>query len=330
MVSRPTAISSTDTASPAPTPATSTASPSGVATASTQANFQAAGARAEERQLRYQAAFQQSLDLYGVVLEQQSGQPVADAQVVLSPIDQPGIGSQNSPPVTVSTDAQGHFSFTGRRGLDLLVQVSKADYYPLRDGSVAMFTHDGEDASMHRRAFASNPAAPAKLYLRAQGTPAAKLIYREGTSLDSFVIGKINQPVSVSLRTGRPTITQNADVQVACQVNDQGVSGNEQYDWTCQISVPGGGLVSRQGEFDFTAPEFGYREADVIAVAKSLPHQEWSFSATRNYFIRMHNGFFARIVVRVDTRNHSSCKIESYLNPTPGDRNLEYNPEAAQ
>ncbi len=66
------------------------------------------------------------------------------------------------------------------------------------------FTHDIPSIGMHEQRFSNNPAAPAQLYLRQQGTP-AKLIYLEGTSLDSVIIGKTGQPVFLSLRNGRPT-----------------------------------------------------------------------------------------------------------------------------
>lgn len=69
--------------------------------------------------------------------------------------------------------------------------------------------------------------------------------------------------------------------------------------------------------------ENGYQGADVLNIAKSLPSQQWSYDATRDYFVHTHSGCYVRIMVRVDTRNHSSCIVTSYLNPALGDRNLE-------
>lgn len=273
----------------------------------------------QERLRRYQAKYQQSLNLYGVVLEAQSQIPVAAATVVLSPIDQPGIGSQDSAPTTVQSDAQGRFSFTGHRGAYLYVQVSKPGYYALKEGSRVTFTHDVPSPGMGQQPFASDPAAPARLYLRQQGTPAANLIYHELSQR----VPLDGSPSEIRLSSGHPAEIGTGDLRVECWGSGTGVPGGTPFDWRCRISVPGGGLQVRTDGFLFQAPEGGYQPGEEINMPASLGKRQWQSTARRDYFLHLANGCYARAQIEVHPDGHHLFYLTCYYNPTPADRNLE-------
>lgn len=291
----------------------------GPATVQTRAAFLAAQAQDEQRLRRYLASFQQSLDLYGVVLEEQSQRPVVGARVRLGPIDHPGIGSQDSSPTVVYTDALGRFSFLGHRGLDLTVQVSKAGYYTLAHGSSAMFTHDPPSGHTDEQSFASDPAAPARLYLRQQGTPAAKLIHHE---LNRSV-PRDGSAYQVNLAYGTQVVGVPGDLQIECWGNDDGIRGGTPFDWWCRVSVPGGGLQVRSDEFAFQAPEGGYQPGEEINMPAALGKQRWQDTFSRDYFVRLADGRYARMNFKIFPGGGHFFDATVYLNPTPGDRNLE-------
>jgi hypothetical protein len=87
----------------------------------------------------------------------------------------------------------------------------------------------------------------------------------------------------------------------------------------------GGGLQPiRGGEFDFIAPEDGYQPSDEIDMSASDPN--WRGAVTRQYFLKLSNGTYARINFVVVVDNNPGFSITSYLNPQPGHRNLEFDP----
>jgi hypothetical protein len=89
--------------------------------------------------------------------------------------------------------------------------------------------------------------------------------------------------------------------------------------------VPGGGIQTRTGEFDFEAPLDGYQSNDEIDMSASAPH--WSYLANREYFLKLANGDFARISFTMCAGGENFFIVTSYLNPKPGHRNLEANPD---
>ena len=275
--------------------------------------------------LAYQEGYQQPLDIYGLVLDQQSEQPIVGAFVRLAPIDQPGIGSKNSAPTTLQTDMQGRFSYTGHRGLALGFSVYKAGYYNLPGQSSGTFVHDAPDAHVHNIAFAPDPANPTRLYLRQQGTPATKLVERRLSQL----LPHDGSPREIKLASGREVRVGVGDLRVECTGTGEGVRGGIPFDWHCRISVPGGGLQERTNEFAFQAPEGGYQPNVEVNMPASLGINHWEGGYAREYFFRLGNGCYARGTIDVHPDGKHLFYLDCYYNPTPGDRNLEYNPEAA-
>ena len=70
-------------------------------------------------------------------------------------------------------------------------------------------------------------------------------------------------PVEINLQTGKAA--SQGDLKVECWTQDQVKDAQGHYPWHCRVSVPGGGLVKREGEFDFEATAEGYEPSDDIA-----------------------------------------------------------------
>ena len=53
---------------------------------------------------------------------------------------------------------------------------------------------------------------------------------------------------------------------------------------------------------------------------------KWSARTEQQYFVRLSDQRYARIEFKIRTGAENYFVIASYLNPTPGNRNLEFNP----
>ncbi len=134
-------------------------------------------------------------------------------------------------------------------------------------------------------------------------------------------------PVGVDLKTGNVTQAGQGDIEVQAWTNGQGhqVNSNQPYDWRVRIEVPGGGLIQRAAAFDFEAPSDGYAESNEIDMPATAGRQ-WRSQASGNYFLKLANGTYARLEFRMVAGGDHFFRVASFLNPNPGDRNLEYDP----
>ncbi|MEA3213125.1 MAG: hypothetical protein QOE70_6182 [Chthoniobacter sp.] len=279
------------------------------------------------QQREYLAEFKRPINFYGMVVDE-ARTPVEGATVTLGPIDNPimsdspGDARAQSSTSSAKSDAQGRFAVTGMRGSHLLVRVSKNGYYSAPNRSDAFFSHDTADPVMNWRLLPRGPEEPAIFVLRkkGEGTPLIRLPHL------SVIVGKDGRPVDIHLATGRAVPVGQGDIRIEMSVGSEVVGPDRQYDWRCRISVPGGGLLPRKDDFEFIAPEEGYQPEEIIEKPKSLPRDDWDTDVFRHYFVKTGSGNYARVRLRLITRNSGSCVIEeAYLNPA-GSPNLEYDP----
>lgn len=140
-------------------------------------------------------------------------------------------------------------------------------------------------------------------------------------------IARDGDPLQMNLATGHTYNETNGNVIVQCWTQDQEIrpGSDKRYAWRCLITVPGGGLQPRTGsEFDFVAPEKGYQPSDEIVMSAS--NTKWNSTQSREYFLKLANGDFARVNFTMLAGGDNFFEITSYLNPTPGHRNLEFDP----
>ena len=248
------------------------------------------------------------INFYGKVIDQDK-QPVPNADVKYSAADH-YFGSGDK--YQGISDDDGLFALTHVHGMGLYVEVSKEGYYQLGEKSMRSIS----------QAQMTSPDNPVIFELRKRGK-AERVIKIEGC----IKIAKDETPIQMDLSTGRTFHVENGDIQIEAWTNNANAGWNHHYDWRCKITVPGGGLQSRIGDFDFEAPEEGYQPSDEIDMPANS--DQWQERAQRSYFLHLGNGDYARIDFQMMTGGDHFFVITSYLNPHPGHRNLEYDPQAS-
>ena len=283
----------------------------------------------DEKQKKEQAleqvtqSFNTPIAFYGRVIDQNNN-PVADARIGYSPIDN-FLSSNTS--YSGMSDAEGYFSIDGIKGIAHGVGVTKEGYYPVNDeydkspSSSGVFAYGiGPDSVRRAAPTKDNPAI---FVLHKQGE-AEPLIY-----VDRLKIGipKTGQPVRIDLTRGK---AGSGDLRIESWTGEK---MQNHFDWKYRLSVEGGGIVERKERFDFAAPNDGYETAVEVGFSKNS--DQWSDRLTRDYFLKLADGRYARFSVRLfagginDEADRNWVVLESYVNPTPGSRNLEFDPAKA-
>jgi hypothetical protein len=257
------------------------------------------------------SVFSAPIVFYGKVVDDH-GQPVGGAHVFYSAADQYFGGSTKYNGVS---DLNGLFFLEGAKGAGLYVEVSKEGYDRIANRSYGSFGY-----GMPSGKPPPSQDNPALFVLRKKGE-AGFLI-----SVDrDVVIPKDGTPVEINLGTGKPVELGRGELRIECWANNANLDPNlnERYDWRFRISVPGGGMIQRTGEFSFEAPKDGYAESEEI----EMPHtaERWSKNFTKEYFLKLSGNRYARMTFRITSDRNQFASITSFLNPS-GSRNLEYDP----
>lgn len=257
----------------------------------------------------FMAIFQTPISFWGRVVDEK-GNAVPNAAVVLIANDEPyGKGAKYQR----TTDSRGLFSITEIHGMSLYVEVSKDGYYQTAEsrGSTIYAIRGRSDKAV------PTLEKPAIFRLRKKGD-AALLIYRS----QLLKLPKDGVPVVINLVTDEPVGAGRGHLEVQCWTESEKKDEKGHYPWRCRVSAPGGGLIGRVGEFDYIAPLDGYQPHDDV----TSPADRWSAHAAHDYFVMTAGNRYARVKLELQTRGDHFIVIESYFNPKPGDRNLEYDP----
>jgi hypothetical protein len=263
----------------------------------------------------YRKAFSAPIVFYGKVVDEK-GNPVEGAAAELDAADKPWGNSSRYQRVT---DAEGLFSIVGIQGARLAVFVSKPGYYPTTE-SRRGFAYGGvksdDDGAVPTR------GAPAIFVLRKMGE-SVPLVHLESKGVR--IVGD-GTPVEVDLATGTQNHGGSAAIRVEIWSDNPTYGAQGPYGWKARVSVPGGGLIERTGEFDFEAPADGYMPTFETSMAQNAEH--WRNGFERQFFAQLPDGRFARFIINLKTGG-LFFTLESFLNPTPGNRNLEFDPQKA-
>lgn len=253
--------------------------------------------------------FDAPIAFYGRVVDQ-NGNPVPDAEVGYTAADAfNASGSQ----FTGKSDAAGYFRIAGIKGGGLLVGVGKEGYYPLEGKSSQNFGYGmGTDST---RRPPPTKESPAVFVLHKMGKTEPLVRVEQ-----SARIPKNGTPATVNLMTGR--LSPNSDFRIEAWT-EAPVQGRK-FSWRCRVTVPGGGLVEREGQFDFEAPEDGYKES--VELGMPAGADQWTSQQEGDYFVKLPDGRFARIRFTMIAGGNHYFLLEAFLNPKPGSRNLEFDP----
>lgn len=261
-----------------------------------------------EQEKAFLRAFSTPINFWGKVVDEE-GNPVSGAIIKLGTANRPW---QTGTQYERITDTAGLFEVSGVKGLSISVNVSKEGYYqtPRSRGQLSYAQPSGNKYPL------PTSDKPAIFELRKMGET-VPLIH---VSERSVRLPKNGSPVEVNLETG--LTTGSGDLKVQCWTNDQDKDAQGRYDWKCVLTVSGGGLIERTDRFAFEAPAEGYKES----VELMSPLVRWVSNVEKQYFVKLSDNRYARINFRMRTGGEHFFVVEAYLNPTPGSRNLEYDP----
>lgn len=263
-----------------------------------------------------QSIYSAPIAFYGRV-QDQYGQQVPGALVDYSVLDkffEPGTKKSGV------ADKNGYFSLTGVQGAAVTVGVSKEGYDPIYQQSNGAFSFGVPfDAQRDRPTPTKDNPTIFVLRKKAAAEPLVRVRSRQ------YDVAKNGIPAEVNLETGEPVGAGQGHLRVECWANDQVKDAQGRFDWKCRVSVPGGGLVERNPEYDFEAPEDSYRATDEIVMSNNAPRQQWSSEVEREYFVKLAGNRYARLKLTAFAGPRTFFVLESYLNPS-GSRNLEYDP----
>jgi hypothetical protein len=257
------------------------------------------------------------INFRGKVLDT-DGRPVSGAEVHASFAVFPYSPGRKAETIT---DENGAFQFWGM-GASITVKVAKDGYYTLPEsggnfetwppGSTQTWPVGAGD---YPHSSSTNPII---FKLRKMGICEPLLKHNLGGKID-----KNGEPISFDLSSGRTFKIANPDVTLQSWVGDEGSPGTyKRFDWRFLITVPGGGIqTSTGGDFNFIAPEAGYKASDEISEVASDP--KWEMSFQRDYFLRLRNGEYVRMHLEYGAGGYNTYFMTFYLNPTSGHRNLE-------
>lgn len=268
--------------------------------------------RAEQRRSvveRIEAALNTSITFYGKVVDQ-NGDPVPNALVGYGLLDK---FNESGSTGETSADLNGFIHISGVKGAVISVSVHKEGYYHIQDASNQAFAYGyGTESHIKPAPTKDNPAVFV-LHKMGEAESLVELSSRQ------FQIPISGQAAVINLATGR---SMGPGLHISSKVGEM---KNGRFDWHYELSVPGGGLVEREGQFDFEAPESGYESSILLESKASDPG--WKNGAAKSYFIKLPDNTYARVQARFYPRDYRNIVVlVSYLNPTPGNRNLEYDP----
>jgi hypothetical protein len=268
-----------------------------------------------EREEATREAFEAKIDFFGKVIDER-GQPISGAitSYIVSTRSLTGNPTQLGP----KTDSEGRFSITDKRGPRLAVMVEHPNYYKT-DLHGRFFTYGGPVAEGSPKIpTADNPAI---FVLQSKGKAESLICHSIETHIPID-----GMALNLDLRKGVVgTGGESIILNLMSDGNKLPLNQYYPFDWSLKIQVPGGGIQERTNRFQFQAPSEGYQSEISISKAASLPREEWKGEFQKEFFILLPSGTYARIQIRVVAKK-GSCEIESFLNPNPSSRNLEYDP----
>ena len=263
-----------------------------------------------------EAIYTAPIAFYGKVVDQY-GQPVANAGIDFGAIDE---FWENGSNYHGQSDQNGFFSIKGILGAGLTVGVNKEGYDGIKGKSYQAFGYGmGVDETRQKP---PTKDAPALFVLRKKALAEPLIVI----SRPQYDLNRNGSPIGIHLETGETGTSGMDVVEVSCLTHEELKDARGRFDWTFGISVPGGGLVERQDETQFTAPEEGYSPQEQIQMNINDPSRRWSSVMENRYFIKFADGRYARVSVSAYAGGRSFVVLESYLNPNPGSRNLEFDP----
>lgn len=277
-----------------------------------------------EREQKLHEMANTPIDFFGKVIDEE-GNPVEGASTfyIVGTFSFEGSPTLEGP----KTDGSGLFSITGKRGPTFSVWVEHDGYY-------------NTDTAKQRFEYARKNYTPGKeppLPPRNSNDPTVFVLKKKGVAEPLVHHQRIKTklpmnatPVTINARSGQAGGGGNEVISIAMKSDGDKLPLNtfHPFDWSVTIEAPGGGIVERSDALDFEAPADGYVPQQSINMPAFLPKDAWKSDIQRDYFVKFGSGNYGRVRLNISGDKGRSI-AEVFLNPKPGDRNLEFDPAKA-
>ncbi len=244
------------------------------------------------------------IHFYGKVVEYTTEEPISGVEIVITWTDlSPTGGSRRM----LYSDAQGRFSLTGITGKGLVVQELEKDGY-IRSNIGSNFGFE-YSAFFEETYHQPDPDNPVIFRMKKKGD-AEPLVYRQA----EITVG-VNHVGAVQI-----------DPQTVLQVELIANGEIREKNWVAKVNVLGGGVQVSTEEFPFTAPEDGYQSSLTLDLKTPKPDNWTQMYQGGQFYVKTANGQYGRIELKT-VSGKTFMRYSLFLNPTPSNRNLEYDPK---
>ena len=257
------------------------------------------------------------VEFYGEV-EDRDGNPIQDVRIkallfdkMLDELEPPYVTGTSLP--NIRTGKNGVFRITGKSGLGLMLRVEKDGFKPVND-TVRVYYYPQNLASRNKHPLPS-AESPATFILEDTELALVRSYYS-----GSIPLPDEGRSSETSLRQPTPYGVESGTGDLRVTYKQGRVLEDGRYDWSCRVSVPGGGI---QRYTDITvdlAPEDGYEESVEVGMQTTDP--AWSHRKDFFLVLRMHDGNYAFVRFKVRTRGDHYYIAEGTFN-TAGERFLK-------
>ncbi len=247
---------------------------------------------------------------YGKVADQ-FGQPIPAAKVayVLK-------ADYNGPEKTIAgvSDEAGLFTMATNKGAILKVTVSKEDYLPIDKQSSGSFCYADLYSFASYRFPTPTEDRPALFVLRKKFEP---LVPFE----KEFSLPEAGGAVEISLPARQASQPTAGQLKIELAPKKPLKRGPAETEWTCRLSVIGGGVQFAADPDNATAPAEGYSPTVEIPPAHHFNSGRYEYSA--NFFIQLPNGCFARSHFWLVKEGSAQGAMKGFANFKSGSRELQ-------
>jgi hypothetical protein len=243
--------------------------PSAASLAEAEAKYRMTPEGSNAFQQRVLAHWQRPIDFYGKVVDENTN-PVEGASISFAWSETPT--EEGEQRTNTQTDAEGLFSLQGKYGPSLEVWVSKQGYYSSHNGQWGFsYAHSNEK-------YAPDSLNPVIFLLHKKGQGTELITSDNGMRPNVAIrIPKDNTSMRMDFFQKQASATGQLEISQS-KPPWQGATN-----WSFRLSIPDGGLVENQDEFQFEAPEVGYQPTVEYDFTKS--ETNWTTQVTKQFYI---------------------------------------------
>jgi len=232
---------------------------------------------------RIRRLYETEISFWGKVTDQ-DGLPVKNARVFVR-VDDEHFGSGSTD--ELATDSDGRFSITWVKGAGIYISVSKDGYKEVNDAPDGI--NSSKTITYIQPTEKTSPLKPEVFRLISKET-LPHLITNESR----FKIAKSGQIQIYEVKGSSAEILLSLD-----QDKDASQSVRE-WPWEFEMEGKDGGLLERENNSDYFAPENGYRELVTIDMTDSKPVDiPWQKAHFQSYFMKLPDDKYGILDIRL-------------------------------